>query len=54
MSVDVDVALPEVSPAVFAGGGYCAGVHACHYWGGVLGRFCWGGGSLLMRLLWPM
>ena len=23
-------------------GGCCAGVLACHYWGGVLGRFCWG------------
>ena len=41
--LSVDVALPEVSPAVFAGGGCCAGVIACHYWGGVLGRFCWGG-----------
>ena len=55
MPADVDVALPEVSPAVFAGAAVVA-VSLPAITGVVSSAVCagGGGGSLLMRLLRPM
>ena len=52
LSVDVDVALPEVSPAVFAGA--AAVPVSLPAITGVVSSAVFAGGSLLMRLLWPM
>ena len=53
LSVDVDVALPEVSPAIFAG--VAAVPVSLHAITGVVSSAVFaGGGSLLMRLLRSM
>ena len=55
VSVDVDVALPEVSPVVFAGAAAVPVSLPAHTGVVILGRFCrGGGGSLLIRLLRSM